>query len=73
MENINAIKEFLAKEVDYTTLIEEAADAQAQLLNIMEEIQRLPPPLQPTTDKLTTFFYHAVPALKLLRAFSTPC
>lgn len=61
------IAEFFRTECDYTTLMEDAALAQAQLLCVFEKIADLPAGEQPATNHITDFLTESLHLIRLLR------
>lgn len=64
---VKAIKEFLHDEVDYVTFMEEAVQAQTEIMNLIDESHKTGN--APDIEGIVTFFFHAIPAIKLLRPF----
>lgn len=65
-----AISEYLRTEASYSDLMEEAAQAEAQIIALMDKQSYLPQSEQLLTDDITAFLYHTMKALKLFKPFA---
>lgn len=69
---VNAITEYLRTEASYADLMESAALAQSQIVNMMDTLAiTLPTDQQPLTDEIPNFLNLAIHALMLLKPFET--
>lgn len=67
MEINEKVAEFFRNEVDYTTLMEDAALAQAQLVFMIEKLSALPEGEQPATNHISDFLIESLHLIRLLR------
>jgi len=63
---VAAITEFIKHEIDYNTMMEEAALGQCEILNMLNEVN----PINHSTTNITNFVWNAINVMKLLKPFA---
>lgn len=63
------VKKFFDEEITYTDLMEQTARAQAEFINILHVLDKLPDHERPQFGAINDFFYYITTAVRLLKNF----